>query len=326
MKQVKNIGFVLGICLSVALFTFSAAHAAPPELIPFFSPAPGGTAYTLSAGVVVVTNKYASDFQFLHIATTGTMDIVRRMMERDNTNKPCFGAFAPSDGWRAYKGLGEYTGKPFTNLRSVLFINSADQCFVVRADSGIRSYADAKGKRIGVGPAGSTVSTSSTFILEAHGISKKDYKPYYYTYREVVEGMEDGSLDGGFVGGGYPIAALVELSLKKDIRLVPVDEEVMKKVIAEHPYFYRTIIKAKSYKGVDVDTPIYGFTTVIHTNAGTSSDLVYRFMKNLFDHKEDYYAIHTTAREMTKENATKGMSVALHPGAERYLKEIGAIK
>jgi hypothetical protein len=162
--------------------------------------------------------------------------------------------------------------------------------------------------------------------LEAHGVTKKDYKPYYFTYREIVEGMEDGSLDGGFLGGGYPIAAFVELSLKKDVRLVPVAEEVMKKVIAEHPYFYRTIIKAKSYKGVDVDTPIYGFTTVIHTNAGTSSDLVYRFVKNLFDHKEDYYAIHSTAKEMTKENATKGMSIPLHPGAERYLKEIGAIK
>jgi hypothetical protein len=108
--------------------------------------------------------------------------------------------------------------------------------------------------------------------------------------------------------------------------MVPVDEEVMKKVLAEHPYFYRTVIKAKSYKGLDVDTPTYGFTTVIHTTTATDTDFVYRFVKNLFDHKEDYYAIHNSARDMTKENATKGMSVSLHPGAERYLKEIGAIK
>jgi TRAP transporter TAXI family solute receptor len=320
MKRKSFFIIVTVTCVALSILSFSSVQAAP-ELIPLFSPAPGGTAYTLSAGVVVVTNKYMADVQLLHAATTGTMEIIRRMMERDATNKPSFGAFAPSDGWRALKGQGEYAAKPFTNLRSVLFINAAD-----RADSGIKSYADAKGKRIGVGPAGSTVSNSSTFILDAHGVNKKDYKPYYYNYREVVEGIQDGSLDGGFLGGGYPIAAFVEISIKREVRLVPVDEELMKKVIAEHPYFYKTIIKAKSYKGVDVDTPIYGFTTVIHTNAGTSNDLVYRFIKNLFDHKEDYYAIHGTAREMTKENATKGMSVPLHLGAERYLKEIGAVK
>ncbi len=57
-----------------------------------------------------------------------------------------------------------------------------------------------------------------------------------------------------------------------------------------------------------------------------SNDLVYKFTKNLFEHKADYYAIHGSAKDMTVENATKGIPIPFHPGAEKYLREIGAIK
>ena len=58
---------------------------------------------------------------------------------------------------------------------------------------------------------------------------------------------------------------------------------------------------------------------------GTTVDFLDNF-KNLFDHKADYYSIHSAAKAMTVETATKGIPVPFHPGAEKYLKEIGAMK
>ena len=72
--------------------------------------------------------------------------------------------------------------------------------------------------------------------------------------------------------------------------------------------------------------PILGFTTAVFTHSGVSVDIVYKLLKNLFDHKADYYSIHTSAKEMTVESATKGIPLPFHPGAEKYLKEIGAMK
>jgi hypothetical protein len=57
-----------------------------------------------------------------------------------------------------------------------------------------------------------------------------------------------------------------------------------------------------------------------------SPEFMYKFIKNLFDHKADYYAIHTSAKDMSPETALKGKSVPVHPGAEKYYKEIGVIK
>jgi len=105
-----------------------------------------------------------------------------------------------------------------------------------------------------------------------------------------------------------------------------VDEKILKRVMDEHPYYYGTIVKAKSYKGLETDTPIWGFTTALWTISGVSTDFIYKFIKNLFDHKAEYYAVHRSARDMTPEDAMKGIPVPFHPGAERYFKEIGVMK
>lgn len=326
MKGLKLFGclaVITAFCLMPVLSCYAQSSG---ELIPLYTPPVGGTAYVLGAGVVSVTNKSLKDVRFVHEATTGTMDMVRRMAQKDSAKKPAFAIFGTPDAWNAFKGLNEYSGRPVANLRAVIFVNASDMYLVVPAKSPIKSFADVKGKKIGIGGPGSTVANSALTFLEYHGVKKGDFKPFYYTYRETVEGIQNGSLDGGFIGGGYPIAIYTELALQHDVRIVPVDEKILEKAIKEHPYFYRNVVKAKSYKGLDTDVTIYGFTTALWTLSTVSDDLVYRMLKNLFDQKEHYYAIHRSARDMTAANATKGIPLAFHPGAARYLKEIGAMK
>ena len=85
-------------------------------------------------------------------------------------------------------------------------------------------------------------------------------------------------------------------------------------------------MKAKSYKGLEQDTPIYGFTTALWTLSDMSPDFVYKLTKNLFDHKEDYYAIHKSAKDMTLQDAMKGIPLPFHPGAEKFYREAGVLK
>ncbi len=325
MKSVGHLLLVVATSLLLSVFAFTPAHAAS-ELIPFYTPPAGGGAYSLGAGIVSVTNRYLPDVKLVHEACTGTMDIVRRMMMREGQKKDAFGIFGTVDSWRASKGEGEYGGKPFSTLRAVVFVLPTDVYFVVPANSPIKSYADVKGKRIGVGGPGSTTANTALFLFEMHGVKKEDFKPYYFVFKEIVEGIQNGSLDGGIIVGGYPIAAYTELSLQHNVRIVPVEEKMLTKIVTEHPYYYQTVVKAKSYKGLDQDTPILGFTTAVFTHLGASPDLVYKFLKNLFDHKADYYSIHGSAKAMTVQSATKGIPLPFHPGAEKYLKEIGAMK
>ena len=324
MKLLRLIVLMLSLCTMLSLASTRAVAA--PELVPFYTPAAGGTGYILGAGVVTVTNKYLPELRMVHESTTGSMEIVRRMMQRESQKKDCFGLFGTVDAWNAMYGKNEYTGKPFPDVRALTYVLGTDVYLAVPANSSIKSYADVKGKRIGIGGPGSTTANTALYLLEENGVFKKDFKPYYYVFREIVEGIENDSLDGGFFVGGYPIAAYSELASLHNVRIVPVDEKVLKKATTEHPYYYRTVVKAKSYKGLEQDTPVLGFTTAIYAHAAMSNDLVYKVIKNLFEHKADYYAIHASAKDMTAEDATKGIPIPFHPGAAKYLKEIGAMK
>ncbi len=324
MKWIKGMSGLACVCMFFAVVSIVPVHA--QELISFITPPAGGGAYITGAGIVTVNNKYLTDVKLVHEAASGTMDIVRRMMLKESQKKDVFGIFGSVDAWRAYKGEGEYAGKPFSSIRGVVFNMGTDLYFVVPANSPIKKYSDAKGKRIAMGGPGSTVANTAHFLLEQHGVQKKDFKPYYFTYKETVEGFQDGSLDGGFLAGGYPIASYSELASRNAVRIVPVDEKMLKTITAEHAYYYATVVKAGSYKGLEQDTPILGFATAVWTHAGVSNDVVYKVVKNLFDHRQDYYQIHVATKDMQPETATKGITGPFHPGAEKYFKEQGWFK
>jgi uncharacterized protein len=325
--SLKVFGSILSFAVILVFALVAAAPAQQQQLVGFASPAAGGLSYVTVAGMVNTVNKYMpGNVRFMHEATTGTLDMVRRLQIAYGQKKEMLAAFGTPDGWNAYKGEAEYKGKGFSQLRAIIFNHFVDLYLAVPANSPIKSFADVKGKRIGMGGPGSSPANLGHLILDYYGVSKKDFKPFYYVYKETVEGIQDGSLDGGFLAGGYPMPSYLELATRFNARIVPVDQKIADKIIADHPGHYQNVVKAKSYKGLEQDTRILGWTSAVWTHAGTSNDLVYNFLKTLFDHKEEYYQIHQDARGLTLENATRTILVPFHPGAEKYLKEMGAIK
>jgi len=323
----RNFFIVLAVCFFIfpGIFSVSTSSAAS-KLIPLYTPSSGGTGYILGAGIASLTKKYVQDVEMVVEPTTGSLEIVRRIAERDRMKKEGFGVFGTVDAYHSFKGLKEFSGNPYPNLRAITFLWGADVYLVVLSNSPIKSYADLKGKRVSVSGAGSTVSLVAFSLLEAHGVKRDDFKPYFFVYKETMEGIKDGSLDAGFLGGSYPMASYTELSLTHNVRIVPVDEKVIKEMVSESPYYYRAVVEAKSYKGLEQDTPIIGFAAGLFTHANVSADLVYSILKNLYEHRTQYYQVHASAKEMTPGTALKGIPIPLHPGAEKYFKEIEIIK
>jgi TRAP transporter TAXI family solute receptor len=325
-KKVLTGAGILAVCLLLASLWVSPEVAAQEKLAAFYSPPAGGGAYTLVAGMVVVSNRYMTGVKFVHEQTTGTMEIVRRLMAAEGQKKDALGSFGATDGYNGWKGRFEYSGKPFTNLRAVTYNQLVDLYLAVPANSPIKTYADVKGKRIGMGGPGSSVANTGLLTLQEYGVKKEDFKPYYFVYKESIEGIQDGSLDGAFFAGGSPMPSYLELSTRNNVRIIPVDEKVANKIITEHPGYYTSIVKAKAYKGLEQDTRIMGWTGAIWTHANVPDDLIYRWIKNLFDHKEDYFAVHADAKALNIKDYNKGVAVPFHPGAEKYFKEVGVWK
>ena len=326
--NVKKVAIsILGTCLLLASVLISSDAAAQERLVAFYSPPAGGGAFTLVAGLVTVSNRFmGGGVKFVHEQTTGTLEIIRRLAAAESQKKDALGSFGSTDGYNAYKGRFEYSSKPFPGLRAVIYNQLVDLYLAVPVNSPIKTYADVKGKRIGMGGPGSSVANTALLTLEQYGVKKEDFKPYYFVYKESIEGLQDGSLDGAFFAGGYPMPSYLELSTRNNVRIIPVDEKVANKIMADQPGYYTTIVKAKSYKGLDQDTRIMGWTGAIWTHEGVGDDLVYRWLKNLFDHKEDYFAVHADAKALNLKDYNRGVAVPFHPGAQKYLKEMGVWK
>ena len=326
--NVKKVSIsILGTCLLLASVLISSDAAAQERLVAFYSPPAGGGAFTLVAGLVTVSNRFmGGGVKFVHEQTTGTLEIIRRLAAAESQKKDALGSFGSTDGYNAYKGRFEYSSKPFPGLRAVIYNQLVDLYLAVPVNSPIKTYADVKGKRIGMGGPGSSVANTALLTLEQYGVKKEDFKPYYFVYKESIEGLQDGSLDGAFFAGGYPMPSYLELSTRNNVRIIPVDEKVANKIMADQPGYYTSIVKAKSYKGLDQDTRIMGWTGAIWTHEGVGDELIYRWLKNLFDHKEDYFAVHADAKALNLKDYNRGVAVPFHPGAQKYLKEMGVWK
>ncbi len=316
---------ISAIILALFIAFCPAARAADKAVIPVYTPGAGGSAYLIGGAMATVLNKYIPEVQMMVEATGGTAVMVKYIAEKGEKNQPAFGIPESRGVYMAYSGQPPFT-KALTTLRAVTFVHSSGLPLLVAKDSPIKSYYDLKGKRVGVGAAGSGLAQISATLLEAYGLTPKTYKPLWLGHNEVTEGLKDGSIDAGFISGGHPIPAVQQLAFEKDIRIVPVDEDVLKKILQNNQYFFRDIIKAGTYKGVTQDIPSLGFGTLFATHSGVDLELVYKITKTFYEHREELATIAPYAREMTLRNALTTIAFPLHPGAVKYYKEKGVVK
>ncbi len=230
---------------------------------------------------------------------------------------------ALSDAW---KGDAEAGFKaPLKKLRGVASIYSNYVQIVASADSGIRTLADLKGKRISVGAPKSGTELNARAILKAAGLSYSDFaKVEYLPFGESVELMKNRQLDVTLQSAGLGVASLRDLAATMKIVVVPIPADIVKKV--GDPAYQATAIPAKTYEGQDQDVPGVAIKNALVTSESVPEETVYRMTKALFENLDTLAAAHNAAKEIRREDGPKGMPVPLHPGAIRYYKEAGVLK
>jgi TRAP transporter TAXI family solute receptor len=230
---------------------------------------------------------------------------------------------ALSDAW---KGEAEAGFKaPLKKLRTVAGIYPNYIQIVASADSGIKTLADLKGKRLSVGAPKSGTELNARAILKAAGLSYKDLgKVEYLPFGESVELMKNRQLDATLQSAGLGVASLRDLSTSMKIVVVPVPADVVAKV--GDPAYQAMVIPAKTYEGQDQDVPTAAVQNFLVTHEGVPTEVVYQMTKAMFTNLPTLAAAHSAAKAISLQNATKGLPIPLHPGAEKYYREAGILK
>lgn len=236
-------------------------------------------------------------------------------------------AFALGDALSdAYKGDAEAGfPTPLTKLRGVAGIYPNYVQIVASAESGIKTLADLKGKRISVGAPKSGTELNARAVLKAAGITYNDLaKVEYLSFGESVELMKNRQLDVTLQSAGLGVSSLRDLAASVKITLVEVPPEVIAKI--GDAAYQPAMIPANTYDGQTRAVPTVAIQNYLVTHTGVSADTVYKMTKAFWEHLDEVKSAHAAGKAIKLESAVKGMPVPLHPGAEKYYKEIGLAK
>jgi TRAP transporter TAXI family solute receptor len=230
-------------------------------------------------------------------------------------------------GVYAMEGIEAFKGNRLENIRGIAVFMPIAAQFAVREGGGINFVADLKGKRIGIGAPGSGEEVCVREILDANGLSYADVDEKLISFSEQVTAFKDRQLDAMFIITTAPTSGYLDVSSQAKITILPIAGEEQKKVLAKYPHYYKDIIKASAYDFLTRDVDTVGIGTLLFTNAEMDEEVVYKITKALFDDVDHLKGVHEALKSLSSEFSYANMGgIKLHPGAERYYREIGLVK
>ena len=237
-------------------------------------------------------------------------------------------AFLQNDvAYWAYNADLMFQGKPLKGLRAVAALYPEDIHFLVKKDSGIASVRDLVGKRVGFGNQAAGIEGDVQSIFETVGLSLEELESANLMSPQVVASrFGNNQIDAAFAAASYPDATAAELITSGDVTLVGFDDETLAKLNETYPYFVTSIIPAGTYEGVSEDVKVPAVMTILATSEEISDKWVYEFLTVLFDNLGAIHDLNANGAKISLEGALDGITIPLHPGAEKFYKEKGLIE
>ncbi len=256
-------------------------------------------------------------------------------------------AFVQSNiAFNAFMGVEQFKDKPVKNLRAIASLYPETIQIVARADSGIRTIADIKGKRLIPGDRGSGTEVDTKNVLAALGLAYGDFAGTdFLGFSGAAQRLKDKQTDVTFTTAGFPTAAITELATTTDIILVPLDDKTIADMVKTHPFYARVTIPAGTYKGVTRPVPAITTMALWVVDADVPEDVVYRLTNALWEKgkfalrrgagdtadvapsgAEIMAQFHAQGKNVTLSTALDGIAIPLHAGAAKYYREKGIVK
>lgn len=231
---------------------------------------------------------------------------------------------------QAWNGAGP-SGKRHENLRFVATLYPAAVQTAVPADSGIRSYADLRDRNISPGKAKWSGFEAAKLVFRYYGFGVEDVRAnggtvHHVSYSDSVALMRDGHIDAFTALTSVPQSSFIDLNFSVGIRLLPVEEEVRDRLLADHPGYIATTIPRGAYEGMDGDVPTIGAATVLVAHRDVPEEVVHGLTRVLWDSHAELAKVSPVWNGARPEGALASAGIPLHPGAERYYREAGLLR
>lgn len=224
----------------------------------------------------------------------------------------------------ARQGEGPFKDKPQPKLRALFSVHPEVFTVVAREDADIRTLADLRGKRVSVGSAGSGTRATMDLVMNAVGIARRDLKSALeIKFVELAPALCENKIDAFVFVAGHPNPIVQDAANGCRVHVVPVAGPQIDALIAGRPYYAKTQIGGRMYKGTDSPQLTFGTMATIVVSEDMPEATAYAITKAVFDNFDDFRKLHPALAGLEKKDALKGESVPFHPGAAKYFREAG---
>ena len=212
--------------------------------------------------------------------------------------------------------------KPHDNVCNLATLYPQYFQVVVRADSGINSVKDLKGKSIAAQPRGNTAEEITKHLLQVNGLSYNDAKLSFVSYTDAVAQVQDGHAHAFTLGTTIPSGAVMDLASARDIKLLDLENDLpaMKKI---NPGYTLNNVPKGTYPKQDKDVKVIGYATHLVVSCKLPEDAVYAMTKTVSANTQTMSSIVKDIRGLTPKGMAEDIGVPFHPGAAKFYKEAG---
>jgi hypothetical protein len=307
--------------------TLLSAGAAAAELYKVTSIAPGLSPFIVNTAIAKLVNARVPGVEF-QLKATGA---ATRHMVDAGQGKVDFLFGSPTINWLMVNRFGPFKEMAEApdlekNVGMIFAYQIGPYHYITRADSGIESLADLRGKRVFVGPPGGAARNVvlNTVLKPLAGLTAEDFEIQNFGFDAAVQAFQDDKIDVIVLPTNIPSPVVQQFALTKEIRFLDVDVSQMK--LNRATGATQNEIPAGTYganhqgPGVRTHGAIVNFSAGMHVD----EEVVYQVTRAIW---ENLGEIHATApwleSTIRPETALEIIPSRLHPGAERYYREQG---
>ena len=300
----------------------AAAQPHDPVTINFPTATATGALYAVGAAI---TNLWDTKIDYVSAssqASNGGIDNLNQISEGESQVSIAIS----SNCFQCLNGTDSFEGHAYEDLKVIAGLYFNPNQVVATEKSGINTLADVKGKHFAVAAAGSSVEGECSNHFTAAGLNyPDDINCEYIAFGDAADMLQNGTIDGAWIMSGAPAGA-VSQAMSAGCKLVDISDDIISALQEDYPWYAPFTIPAGTYPNQDADVQTSAIKMVMFCRGDLDEEAVYDLTKTLWENIDELGEAQANLKGLTAEEAVKDIAnLPLHPGAEKYYKEIGVL-
>ncbi|MQA04922.1 MAG: TAXI family TRAP transporter solute-binding subunit [Streptosporangiales bacterium] len=275
----------------------------------------GGTYFPLGGEIA---QKWTSEIKGVNVSTQASGASVENLKLLDQGEVDLIMAINGLSS-QASEGKGaEFEGKPVEDIVSLGNVYHEVYQMVASKKSGIKTFADLKGKRVDIGPPGSGTALAFVQIMEAYGMDpEKDVKQFQSDFDDAATKLKDGQVDAAFAALAMPAGSISEISTSTPVEVVSVSDDVLTKLQEDDPTYNQIDVPAGTYGDSTKSTTVTNWATLYGTSE-LDDDTACKLTQTMYEQAGEME--HEVSKELKVDTADEARgNIKMHPGSKKYL-------